>query len=225
MRLSRSFVRLAVSLAFLALGAARLRAAGWPHDAGRGDPIVVAPLGQQLNGAVSDGHGGVDLVYCDPCSTYSFPFPPLPADPLHAVHILKGGDLDPKWPPASRVLPTTSQFGAAMLADGTGGFFFGWVDARSFATSNYDIYVHHLRADGTLDPAWPAAGRAVCTAPGRQFVPHMVTDGAGGVIAVWSDRRDSVTNLNDLYGARVRANGTLDPAWPVNGRAIYTGPF
>jgi hypothetical protein len=225
MQVHRSPLRHALPIALLLLAAGRLHAAGWPHDAGRGLPIAVAPLGQQVNGIVSDTHGGVDIVYCDPCSTYTFPYPPLPAISLHAVHVLKGGDLDPRWPPASRVLPTFSAFGCSMLADGSGGFFFAWEDARSFATNQYDVYMHHLRADGALDPAWPASGRALCTAPGAQFVPHLATDGAGGVIAVWTDRRDSVTNRSDLYGTRVRANGTLDPAWPVNGRAIYAGPL
>jgi hypothetical protein len=210
-------------LALLALPTADLHASGWPHDPGRGLPVTTAPHGQCLSGAVTDSKGGIDLVYCEPCSSYAFPYPPLPATQYHAVHLLKSGDVDPAWPPASRTLPPLSAFTGTMLADGQGGFFLGWEDARNNATSGYDIYAHHVRGDGSLDPVWPATGRAVCTAPGRQTIPLLCGDGQGGVILAWSDKRDSVTNLYDVYAARVRSDGTLDPAWPANGRVIYAG--
>jgi len=217
-------LRLAVTFALLVAFSIRARASGWTHDPTRGLPVVVAPRGQCMEGVQPDSHGGVDLVYCEPCSLYSLPPPSLPALQFHAVHLLKRGDVDPAWPPASRTLPMLTSYDCTTMSDGAGGMFLGWPDATNFATSGYDLSAHHLRADGSLDPAWPASGRVFCAAPGAQGSLRLCGDRQGGFIAAWNDRRDSVTNGFDIYAMRVRANGTLDPAWPVNGRAVYAGP-
>jgi hypothetical protein len=74
-----------------------------------------------------------------------------------------------------------------------------------------------------VDPAWPANGIAVAAAAGRQELPALVSDGAGGAIIAWDDARDAATS-NDIYAQHVLASGAVDPAWPVNGRALCTAP-
>jgi hypothetical protein len=80
-----------------------------------------------------------------------------------------------------------------------------------------------LAASGAMAdwPASPLTNVPICVAPGFQQAPRIVTDGAGGGIIVWSDQRNGAAN-QDLFATRVLANGTVDPAWPVNGHPICT---
>src|SRR5262249_46373849 len=86
-------------------------------------------------------------------------------------------------------------------------------------------YMQRITPAGTISPGWPVGGLPICTAAGNQGTPKLLAEPGGGVLAVWADRRDSVTNSTDVYAQRVLASGGVDPSWPVNGRAIYAGPF
>ena len=52
-----------------------------------------------------------------------------------------------------------------------------------------------------------------------QQLPAIATDGAGGAFLVWQDLRSGDV---DVFAARVRANGVLDPVWPIDGAAVCT---
>ena len=216
-----ALARLALTLLLPLVMFTPARAAGWPHDPSAALPLVVAPRGQCVYGMVPDLKGGAVVVWADPCSTYTSPAGPFLQLTVRSMHVLKRGDPDPAWP-AGTPLITTTESGPRVVPDGLGGAYLGWTDSRNVPSTGRDVYVHHLRGDGTLDPAWPTQGRAVCTAPMNQFTTLLTSDAQGGVIAVWNDRRDSTTTGIDVYAARVRADGTLDPAWPVNGRAVCT---
>ena len=112
------------------------------------------------------------------------------------------------------------EFGS-MTPDGSGGAFIAWTDSSNQFTG-YDIRVSHLRANGTLDPAWPAAGVNVCMATGDQSWPFIVADGSGGALVTWSDRR-SGTNW-DVYAHHVLPSGAVDSNWPVNGAIVCAMP-
>jgi hypothetical protein len=70
--------------------------------------------------------------------------------------------------------------------------------------------------------AWPhepnVGNLPVCTADGQQSFARTVTDGAGGMIVVWTDVR-SGTDF-DLYTQRISAAGV--PLWTVDGLALCT---
>jgi hypothetical protein len=80
-----------------------------------------------------------------------------------------------------------------------------------------DIYAQRVLASGAVDPAWPADGRALCSASGSQITARIVSDGAGGAIVAWDDYR---AGPDDIYAQRVLASGVVDPAWPADGRAL-----
>ena len=67
--------------------------------------------------------------------------------------------------------------------------------------------------------AWPHdpnnGNVALCTATNSQYLPAIVTDGAGGAIVTWYDYR---TGNSDIYVQRVNAVGV--PQWSANGVAI-----
>src|SRR5262249_52380887 len=69
-----------------------------------------------------------------------------------------------------------------------------------------------------IAPGWAVNGVDVCTAPLGQGDPKPIPDGAGGAIVTWLDARDGV-NAHP-FAQHVLARGTVDPAWPVPGRAI-----
>lgn len=124
------------------------------------------------------------------------------------------------WPASSATgvavcVAAGDQMRPAVTTDGDGGVLVFWYDGRS---GNADVYGQRVRADGSLDPAWPVGGRAVCVAAGNQLNVVAVPDGSGGALVTWIDSRSGAGT--DLYGQHVLGDGTLDPAWPATGLAI-----
>src|SRR5207249_8767484 len=73
-----------------------------------------------------------------------------------------------------------------------------------------EIYAHHVLSTGVVDAAWPADGRSLSTAANIKSGSAIVSDGRGGAIAAWADRRNG--NNYDIYAQRVAASGYLgDP--------------
>jgi hypothetical protein len=72
-------------------------------------------------------------------------------------------------------------------------------------------------ASGAVDPAWPADGRALCTAAGQQYSPTIATDGVGGAFVTWHDSR---AGNYKIFAQRVLASGAVDPTWPSSGLAL-----
>lgn len=96
------------------------------------------------------------------------------------------------------------------LSDGAGGVFAAWADKRS---GDYDIFAQRLDASGTA--LWPANGVVVASVTKDQRYPQLVTDGAGGFIAGWEDKRDSGGSKFDVYAQRINASGSA--LWTANG--------
>lgn len=94
-----------------------------------------------------------------------------------------------------------SQSGARLVSDGSGGVFAVWVDARS---GEDDLYAQRL--DGSGVAQWAADGIALVSATGTQRRPAIASDGAGGAIVAWQDRRDGKEEF--AYAARLAANGS-----------------
>ncbi|MFI5372185.1 MAG: FlgD immunoglobulin-like domain containing protein [Candidatus Eisenbacteria bacterium] len=70
-------------------------------------------------------------------------------------------------------------------------------------------------------PNQPNVNLPVCRATDSQYSPAAVPDGSGGAIIVWDDYR---AGNGDIYAQHVLASGIVDPAWPVDGRAICVLP-
>jgi len=87
------------------------------------------------------------------------------------------------------------------VADGVGGAIVVWQDS---ALGNWDIRAQRVNSAGTL--LWAAGGVDVGTCWNNQTSPKNITDGAGGSIFTWQDKR---TGDFDVYAARVDAGGTL----------------
>jgi hypothetical protein len=178
----------------------------WPAN-GR---VLCAAANDQINATiVSDGGAGAIVTWQD-LRSGNFD--------IYAQHVLASGAVDGTWPADGRALCTAAadQTAPVVVSDGAGGAIVTWNDQRS---GNYDIYSHHVLASGAVDAAWPANGRALCTAAGQQSNPAIVSDGAGGAIIPWHDFR---SGNYDIYAQHVLASGAVDGAWPADGRALST---
>lgn len=184
--------------------------AQWHKD---GAPVCTAFSTQAYPVITSDGGGGVIIAWQDLRNPQGYD--------IYAQHILSSGAPDPAWPLDGRALCTAinDQTNPTITGDGAGGAIVTWEDLR--AGSNFDIYAQHVLASGTVDPAWPVNGRALCTAVNDQTFPQIVSDGSGGAIVTWQDVRAGAPNY-DIYAQRVLASGAVDPLWPADGQAVCT---
>ncbi len=183
----------------------------WPPN---GRALCTAPYDQINPKITSDGAGGAIVTWRDSRGRASYD--------IYAQHVLASGVTDPAWPVDGRAMCTAAnaQFDPTIVGDGAGGAIVTWWDGRNSA--NFDIYAQHVPSNGALDPAWPADGRALCTAPNLQAMPAIVSDAAGGAIVTWQDNRSGT--YSDIYAQHVLRTGVVDPVWPADGRAVCTAP-
>src|SRR5262249_39003892 len=113
-------------------------------------------------------------------------------------------------------------FSPIIVADGRGGAIVAWLDLRSLVTAP-DVFAQHVLANGVVDSAWPANGRALAVVPGSKTSLVMASDDASGAIVAWIDARAGSNQL-DVYAQRVTSVGSVDPRWPVNGLALTSLP-
>jgi FlgD Ig-like domain len=104
-----------------------------------------------------------------------------------------------------------SQFVGGIVSDGAGGAIVVWGDDR---TQVRDIYAQRINAAGMVQ--WVPNGLGVCTVAGAKNFPAIVSDGAGGAVMAWEDRRN-LANY-DIFAQRVNAAGVLQ--WGAPGIAI-----
>jgi hypothetical protein len=177
----------------------------WPVD---GRALCAAANDQSLVTIASDGAGGAIVSWQDNRSGIQ---------DIYAQHVLVSGAVDAAWPVDGRLLciAAGNQAFPKIVSDGSGGAIVTWVDPRALTD---DIYAQHVLASGAPDPAWPADGRAICSASNAQGNPAIVSDGTAGAIITWNDTRSGTSS--DIFAQHVFAIGTVDPAWPANGRAL-----
>ncbi len=107
------------------------------------------------------------------------------------------------------------QFEPRIISDDAGGAIIAWDDTRTGIKT--DIYARRVNASGALQ--WVANGVAICTASADQLHPELVSDGAGGAIITWFDRRFGYFE-DDIYAQRVDSSGAVQ--WTGNGVPICT---
>jgi hypothetical protein len=122
-------------------------------------------------------------------------------------------DLDAAW--LENGIPVSAadddQEGYGLINDGLGNVIIVWEDSRS---GNKDIYAQKFDMNGNM--LWTEDGVPVCTMTGEQEYPYITTDGAGGAIIAWHDRRSGL--YRDIYAQRLDANGSR--LWLLSGVTI-----
>jgi hypothetical protein len=120
-----------------------------------------------------------------------------------------------QWTANGVAICTASQHQSdpTITSDGAGGAIITWRDYRSDTYG--DIYAQRVNSSGAVQ--WTAGGVAICTAANHQYYPHIISDGMGGAVIAWGDRRNGDW---DTYAQRVNASGTVQ--WTANGVALCT---
>ncbi len=188
-------------LVFATVSVPAISRAQWVFD---GNPLCTAANSQIYPTIVSDGAGGAIVVWQDSRNGDNDIYVQR-VSPLGTVQWSANG-VAVCTSPNEQTLPQ-------IVADGAGGAIMTWEDARNDV---YDIYAQRINAAGAVQ--WGANGVALCAALGPQFAPTIVTDGAGGAIVTWVDRRSLV--LTDIFAQRINAAGTVQ--WVANGVALCT---
>ncbi len=145
-----------------------------------------------------DGDGGVIITWEDHrTGNYG----------IYAQRINSSGDV--LWESNGTIIsnyPTTQEV-PSICSDGSGGAIISW--DRRIATGNEDIFAQKINASG--DTQWTPNGTVICSLSGYQIQPVMCSDGEGGAIIAWEDRRSDY----DVYMQRINSSG--DAEWTTNG--------
>ena len=197
------YIKLAVFLAVFAgfIGVPSLHAE-WTND---GIPLGAASGAQDSPAITADGSGGAVIVWRDSRATVN--------TDIYAQGVTADGTI--RWFPGGMAVCTASfsQSEPLIIPDGSGGTIIAWQDSRT--GGSLDIYVQKLSSIGYIQ--WPADGVAICTGQTGLILGGIVSDGAGGAIITWHDRRNF---FNDIFAQRIAANGAV--MWTANGVPVCT---
>jgi hypothetical protein len=160
-----------------------------------GVPLCADPSLQSGVEMASDGAGGAVVTWYDLRNGSEYD--------LYAQRVSPAGNV--QWMADGVPVCTApgDQAYQQMVSDGVGEVIVTWTDARSGpAPDGYDVYAQRLDANGAAQ--WLPNGVALCSQAGDQGSSTITTDGAGGAIVAWEDRR----NVDkDIYAQRVGSDG------------------
>jgi len=102
----------------------------------------------------------------------------------------------------------------AVLPDGSGGAVIGWLDMTDPGGLTAPA-AQHVDSTGAIVAGWPVNGLDLCTlSPNKSNVP-LISDGAGGVIAVWSLMPPAASP--GVYAQHVKSDGTRPATFTSDG--------
>ncbi|MBI5216725.1 MAG: T9SS type A sorting domain-containing protein [Ignavibacteriae bacterium] len=181
--------------------------AQWSTNPNYNTAIVTAANYQYEPALVSDGAGGAIILWGQNSDEGS--------SDIFAQRINSSGVV--QWNVSGVAICTEphTQDDVVMTTDGAGGAIIAWRDYRN---GNGDIYAQRINGSGVVQ--WTADGIPICTQTDDQYYPIIVSDGVGGAVLLWEDRRGG---YEDLYAQRIDGSGTL--RWAVNGIAAFTATF
>lgn len=186
--------------------AGRINSSGatvWPVA---GVPVCTANMDQDFPTLAPDGSGGAIVSWQDARQPMNFD--------IYARRIDNAGSL--LWTANGNAICSAlgHQYKPQIVSDAANGAIIVWSDARVGAVV-VDIYAQRVNNAGSAQ--WAANGVAMCTAANDQYTQMAASDGAGGLITAWWDRR---TGAFDVYARRIDVTGT--PLWDPDGVAICT---
>ncbi|MCE9550285.1 MAG: hypothetical protein K8R50_04675 [Betaproteobacteria bacterium] len=185
--------------------AQRINASGVVQWTADGVAISMAAASQINPTIISDGSGGAIITWPDRRSGTNWD--------IYAQRINASGVV--QWITDGVAISTAAndQFEPTITSDGSGGAIITWWDLRS--GTNNDIYAQRIDASGAV--RWTVNGVAISTAANEQERQTIISDGSGGAIITWQDRRSGTF---DIYAQRINVSGVVQ--WTANGVAIST---
>jgi len=170
--------------------------------------VSVCNQAAEQNGpsVVNDGAGGAFVTWSDNrAGNYD----------IYTQRISAGGA--PQWTTNGVATCTmaTDQRKPDLCSDGAAGVIVTWYDFRS--TTDYNIYAQRVGPAGGI--VWAVDGVVMNNNVAYdQIDPMIVSDGLGGAIMSWSDKRTGITS--DIYSQRVNSTGAVQ--WTATGVIICT---
>lgn len=158
----------------------KIDATGQTHWQTDGIVLCDIPSNQQVPEGISDGEGGLIVVWRDDRDIFS---------DIYAQRMSSSGER--MW--ENDGVPVCAAEGEQRkpfpVSDGSDGAIVYWLDYREdYGNVTHDaIYAQQIDGDGTA--VWALNGIPVCTADGSQTTPRGVANGAGGAVIVWTDSR------------------------------------
>ena len=186
------------------LYAQRVYSDGTTAWATNGVSLSMASNSQYDPQIVSDGAGGAIVTWSDARVGSQYD--------LYAQRVYSDGTAAWATDGVSLCVAAGQQFDTQIASDGAGGAIVTWHDGRSGI--DLDIYAQRVYSDGTT--AWATHGVSLSGAAEHQRLPQIASDGAGGAIVTWEDRR-SGSHYN-IYAQRVYSDGTT--AWATDGVSL-----
>ncbi|MEP7026978.1 MAG: T9SS type A sorting domain-containing protein [Candidatus Eisenbacteria bacterium] len=187
--------------------AQRVDSLGVPKWTANGVGICTATNFQSHPAIVPDGSGGAVITWDDERTGNAR---------IYAQRVNSSGV--PQWT-ANGVLLTNSLAGQTRpiaISNGAGGAIVIWEDYRN---GEVGIFGQRILSTGVVDPAWPAAGRAIALRGGDQSGLSMALDGSGGALVTWAQWNGGTREIRVQH---VQASGAIDPAWPAGGRVVIS---
>jgi hypothetical protein len=169
----------------------RVNASGAVQWTADGVDLSTAAGDQGLPRIVSDAAGGAIVTWMDKRSLSDFAIYAQRVNALGAVQWTTDG--------VALCTATATQPYFTITSDGASGAIVTWMDHR---TGNTCLYAQRVDASGAV--LWTANGVALST--GLKGLPAITSDGAGGAIVAWADKRTG-TNWK-IYGLRIGPNGS-----------------
>ncbi len=119
------------------------------------------------------------------------------------------------WPSGGRII--TSLKGNQVnpeVSKNDSSIILSWTNEQG---NDKDVYIQKFNRNGK--PVWNKHGVPVIKIPGEQFGQQIVSDGKGGAILAWIDRRVNLS-FADIYAQRINQDGSR--MWDSLGLAIAT---
>lgn len=182
--------------------AQRVNSSGAVQWTTNGVPVCLIVFEQDTIAMISDGFGGAILTWQDYRSNNGFP-------DIYAQRVNSSGTM--LWTANGLNIcnQAAAQRGPKVVSDGSGGAFITWYDKRA---GDYDIYLQRVGSAGAVQ--WTTNGVPACSTPTTdQIKPDVCSDGANGIIVVWTDFRSSTDY--DIWAQRQGPSGAI--VWAVNG--------
>ena len=175
--------------------AQRINTNGEVQWSGNGTVICNASDQQEHVRIVSDAYNGLIITWQDSRSgitNYN----------IYAQRINSTGIV--KWNGNGTVIcnETGHQGEPELCSDGAGGAIITWEDQRAVYS---DIYAQLINSTGGVE--WDGNGTVICDKIYSQQTPKICSDGVGGAIITWKDKRKGLSADFDKYAERINNLG------------------
>jgi beta propeller repeat protein len=174
-------------------------AVGWDPN---GIAVSDSPGSQSAPVVVSDGSGGALI------ALWGY-FPLSGSSVALAQSITSAGLIATGWPSVGLALgrATHGKVYPRIVSDGGGGAIVAWND--SSVTEGSQVMAQHVTKSGAIAPGWGGSGVSLTRTPDPKFATGIASDGAGGAVVTWMDRRNGADW--DVYAQEVTAGGLVGP--------------